>query len=243
MTKLPGDPLARILTVGCISLGALGHTPLAYPAAAAIVYTVWTIVPGIPFSRLLGKLRGALLFLGLIVIANGLTESGRVLFGAGGIYLTAEGLTRGGEQALRLVIVLWGALLLASAGRMEEYQDAAERLTAAKGRPLVAAGAIAIAYLPLLVESAQRVRTARRARGEVEASAIPGGIMQIAGAALPLLASAMRNADSLAEAMESRCYSPALPRTRFRRMPVPATDVITAAAASLLTLAALTGIL
>jgi energy-coupling factor transport system permease protein len=236
------DPLARMITVGCISLGTLSHTPLRYVAIAAGVYLIWTYAAGIPPSALLARLKGAFLFLGLIVFLNAVTESGRVLFEAGGLYVTQEGLAKGGEQALRLSLVLWGAFLMVSTGRIEEFQDAAERWTTRRGRPLVAAGTIAITYLPLLVDTARRVTIARRARGEEDRPRFPGGIAHVAAAALPLLAAAMRNADALAEAMESRCYGTSSPRTRFRQIPVGPFDVVIASTVALVTAATLAGI-
>ena len=220
----------------------LGHTPLLYVALVAGAYSCWSYAAAIPPGALLARLRGALLFLGLIVFVNGLTESGRVLFEADGVYLTREGLARGGEQALRLSIVLWGAFLLTSTVRIEEFQDAAERLTTRRGRPLVAAGTIALTYLPLLIESSRRVTIARRARGEEDRPRFPGGIMHVAAAALPLFISAMRNADALAEAMESRCYDTGSARTPFRHTPVPPRDVAIVLTVALITAAALAGI-
>ena len=95
------------------------------------------------------KTQEALLFVGLIVFINAVNTGGRVLFEAGG-YLTEEGLAKGAEQALRLSIVLWGALLLVTSDRIEDLQDAAERWTSKKGRPIIAAGTIAKCVSPPL---------------------------------------------------------------------------------------------
>ncbi len=240
-TPLLRDPLTRVATVACISLGTLGRSPLWYVAAAAGVYLLWSVGAGLPGAALAARVRGALLFLGLIVVLNGVTVSGRVVMEAGGLYVTREGLGRGAEQALRLCVVMWGALLLVSGARIEEFQDAAERFSARKGRPLLAAGTIAITYLPLLVESARRVATARRARGEKESLRFPRGLMRAASAALPLFASAMRNADALADAMESRCYEPSSPRTPFRCLTVSCADTAIVIAVVLVTAVSLAG--
>jgi energy-coupling factor transport system permease protein len=236
------DPLARLAVVGCISFGTLGHTPLWYAVLACGAYACWTIAERIPFPALLTRLRGALLFLVLIVFLNAVTEGGRVVFETGGLYVTAEGLAKGGEQALRLCTVIWGALILFSTGSIEEYQDAAERWTRRKGRPLLAAGTIALTYLPLLVESARRVTIARRARGEIDRIRFPGGIGQAAAAALPLFAAALRNSDALAEAMESRCYNPSSARTPFRLTRFRGRDAAIVTAVVLFTAAAIAGI-
>jgi energy-coupling factor transporter transmembrane protein EcfT len=240
-TPLLRDPLTRTATVACISLGTLGRTPLWYVAAAAGVYLLWSAGTGLPASALAARVRGALFFLGLIVFLNGVTVSGRVVMEAGGLYLTREGLARGADQALRLCVVMWGALLLVSGATMEEFQDAAERFSSRRGRPLLAAGTIAITYLPLLVESARRVAMARRARGEKESLPFPRGLIRAASGALPLFASAMRNADALAEAMESRCYQPSSARTPFRRLIVTPLDGAIAISAVLFTAFSLAG--
>jgi energy-coupling factor transporter transmembrane protein EcfT len=63
--------------------------------------------------------------------------------------------------------------------------------------------------------------------------------MRAASGALPLFASALRNADALAEAMESRCYEPYAPRTPFRRLTISFADGVIATAAVLVTAASL----
>jgi energy-coupling factor transport system permease protein len=224
------DPLTRTATVACISLGTLSRSPSWYVAAAAGAYFLWSLGAGLPAAALVARARGALLFLCLIVFLNAVTVSGRVVLEAGGVYLTSEGLARGAAQALRLCVVMWGALLLVSGARIEEFQDAAERFSRLKGRPLLAAGTIAITYLPLLVESARRVANARRARGEEESLRFPGGFIRAASGALPLFSAAIRNADALAEAMEARCYEPSSPRTPFRPFTVSPVDAAIVAA-------------
>lgn len=233
------DPAARILAVGCISAGTLGRTSIWYVALAAIVYAAWTIEASLPPRIIIGRLRRALLFLGLIIFINGVTTGGRVVLEAGGFYLTEEGLAKGAEQAIRLSIVLWGALLLVTSNRIEDLQDTAERWTSKKGRPVIAAGTIAIAYLPLFIESARRVTIARRARGERDHPGPRGALGRVAGAAIPLFGSAMRDADALAEAMESRCFDPSAARSPFRRTSISRFDMAAVLAVALITAAAL----
>ncbi len=125
--------------------------------------------------------------------------------------------------------------------RIEELQDAAERWTSKKGRPVLAAGTIAIAYLPLFVESARRVTIARRARGEEDNPGLRGALGRVAGAAIPFLGSAMRDADALAEAMASRCYVPASARTPFHRTTITSGDLAIVIVATSITAAAIAG--
>jgi energy-coupling factor transporter transmembrane protein EcfT len=120
------------------------------------------------------------------------------------------------NQAFRLATALWGASLLVSTTRLEEVLDSAERFTARRGRPLLAAGTIALCYMPLLVERAGRIAIARRARGEDDSRGLFNRLHRLAGSALPLFAAALRDAESLAEAMQARCYEPTSPRQPFR---------------------------
>ena len=233
------DPIARIAVVGCIALGALGGAPAWYMAVAAAFYAAWTAAAAIPPRLLAARVKGAFLFLTLIVLVNAATTSGTVALDIDGLLITKEGLARGAEQAARLCIVLWGALIIVGTGHLEELQDALERWTTRRGRPLVAAGAIAVNYLPSLVESARRVMLARRARGETHRAGPAGTVAQISAAALPLLSAALRNADALAEAMESRCYDTLAPRTRFRRTTLLPGDIGAGIAAAALTVIAL----
>jgi len=193
----------------------------------------------LPLRVMAVRFRRALLFLGLIVFINAVTTGGRVVFESGGLYMTEEGFGKGAEQALRLLIVLWGALLLVTSNRIEDLQDASERWTSKKGRPVIAAGTIAIAYLPQFIESARRVTMARRARGERDHPGPRGALGRVAGAAIPLFGAAMRDADALAEAMESRCFVPSAARTPFRRTVFSRVDMAAVLAVTLITAAAL----
>jgi len=233
------DPIARIIVIGSLSCGALMGGPAWYLAIIVAAYAAWTRLARIPLGALVSRAGAAFLFLGLIVLVNAATTSGTVAFEIGGLYVTREGLARGGMQAARLSLVIWGAMIAVSTGNIEDLQDALERWTARRGRPLVAAGGIAVSHLPSLVESARRVMLARRARGEKDRPGILRAVGQVSAAALPLLACALRDADALAEAMESRCYDPLAPRTPFRTNPVSPKDIGAAVAATALTITAL----
>jgi len=219
------SPYAKLFVVACISFGVLGPSSVLYVAIAGVGYLCWTVLAGVPVTGFLRRIRSGLVFFAVIIVVNALTRNGRVIFDIGGLYVTAEGVIEGMGQALRLIMMLWGGFLLVSSTRLEEFLDAGEMWTRQKGRPLLSAGTIAICYMPVLIESAKRISIARRARGESDLPGLFSGIARAGKSALPLFASALRNADSLAEAMESRCYDPRLPRSRFRLTTVSWPDV------------------
>jgi energy-coupling factor transporter transmembrane protein EcfT len=241
-TPVMKDPTSKLITVGCIAIGTLGPTSSLYLWIAACGYLCWTVAAGIRVRGLTKRLRGAFVFLLVVILVNGASESGRVLFEGWGLYFTLEGLEKGLGQGIRLVTVLWGAWLLVSTTSLENFLDAGERWTRRKGRPLLAAGTIALIYLPILVENARRIVIARRARGESERHRFPSGITRAARGTLPLFAVAMRSADALAEAMEARCYESVSPRTPFRLTTISPLDVFIALCVAGVTAVALVGI-
>lgn len=217
-------PLTRLVVVGCLSFGVLAPTSLLYVCIAVAGYLALTLTAGLPSAGLFKRLRSSVVFLFVIVATNAFSRSGSVILEFDGLYLTQEGITRGFDQSFRLIAVLWGAYYLLSSTRIEDILDVAAGWTRRKGRPLIAAGTIALHYMPVLIESAQRMAIARRARGETDSHGFLNGITRAARSALPLFASALRNADALAEAMEARCFEPSSARSPYRVIPIPFRD-------------------
>ena len=76
--------------------------------------------------------------------------------------------------------------------------------------------AIALRFIPTLIEETDKIMSAQKARG---ADFESGGILQKAKAMIPILVplfiSAFRRADELATAMECRCYHGGEGRTKL----------------------------
>jgi energy-coupling factor transporter transmembrane protein EcfT len=231
-----------MVIAGCISAGALGPTSTVWLALAACGCLWWTVTAEMPAAHLFARVKRSALFLLVIIVASGTTGSGRVLFHEGNLYLTQEGIEGGVMQSFRLLLAVWSATLFVWATRPEEILEMAERWTVRKGRPVIAAGIIALNYLPMLVQSARRIVIARKARGEPESRWLPSGISPVARSALPLFAAAFRNADMLAEAMESRCFDPLSPRSRLTQPDKSPVGFAIASGTALLLVAALIGL-
>ena len=94
---------------------------------------------------------------------------------------------------------------------------------------------IALRFIPTLIEEADKIMSAQKARG---ADFESGGLLRRAKALIPLLVplfiSAFRRADELAVAMECRCYHGGEGRTRMRSLKFGTVDLW-----ALLTVAAL----
>lgn len=218
------DPRTRLIAATCISAGVLAPTSAVYAGAAGAALALWTIAGRIPFPIIVRRVWSARWFLAAIVAVNALTLPGGVIAEAAGLYVTREGLMAGAGQSLRLLVVLWAGSIVTITTPLEEMMDVVEQWTSRRGRPLISVGVVSLNYLPLLIASARRVRAARRARGCDDGRGVIAGIRAASASALPLFAIALRSADALAEAMESRGYSPSSARTPFRRLHMPRLD-------------------
>jgi energy-coupling factor transport system permease protein len=234
------DVRSKLSITLCLSCGVLASRSDWYLAFAVALLVSGSVTSQAPPRLLLRRAWSVRWFLLAIIALNALTLPGSVIAGAGGVYLTREGALNGALQSARILVVLWSATLLMFTSPLEEMMDAAEQWSSRRGRPLVAVGVVTLTYLPLLVECARRVRAARRARGIDDATGPLSGIMGAIASALPLFAIALRNADALADAMESRGYAPGAPRTPFRTLRMPPREAGVLVAVVTLTVAAFT---
>ena len=85
---------------------------------------------------------------------------------------------------------------------------------------------IALRFIPTLIEEAEKIMNAQKARGaDLENGGLKDRVKALIPILIPLLISAVRRAYELAEAMECRCYSGGEGRTRMKQMHLKARDL------------------
>lgn len=100
--------------------------------------------------------------------------------------------------------------------------------------PRVAYGILAAyRFLPLLDTELTQIRAAHRLRGVGEGQGVRGKVQQIHRYTIPLLASAIRKADRVSLAMESRGFGGTRPRSYYRVLRTDGSDWLLALAAIL----------
>lgn len=159
-----------------------------------------------PATVLLG-LRPAAVVLAISVLSNAI-----VLVGQPGVSL--DGLTRSAVVVARIALVVGFALVFSSTTAPPAIADGIAALMAPLRRAGVPVGALAMSasvalrFIPLTVEEADRIRCAQRARGARLDEGGPvrrlGGWAQVL---VPLIVGLFRRADELAQAMTDRCYT------------------------------------
>lgn len=138
--------------------------------------------------------------------------------------ISAEGLRMGSFFCLRLATVVVSAALMTLTTSPMQLTNGLEHLFAPAKRigvpvaELALMISIALRFIPVLVDEAERLRKAQVARG----AEFGGHPIRRARSLLPLLiplfVSAFERADRLALAMESRGYQPGVPRTYYHQL-------------------------
>jgi energy-coupling factor transport system permease protein len=228
------DPRTKLLVFAGI-LVLLFRTGLVGSAVLVAALLLFARAARLPARRLAGNLRALLWFFALTFLFQALWIGPTRLGGFG------PGCVAGVWLVLRLAGMVLAASVLAFttepirlADGMAELLGFLERLRVPV-RDLALVLTLALRFLPTVMEEAQRIVTAQRARG----ARFAGGPLQRARVliplAVPLFAGCLRRADTLALAMEARGYRAGLPRTRLDPLAFGARDawVLTVLAAAL----------
>ncbi|MBZ0271634.1 energy-coupling factor transporter transmembrane protein EcfT [bacterium] len=140
------------------------------------------------------------------------------------VRVTPGSIAHGVAMALRLLAFLLAAMIYLSATRIEEMSFALERL----GVPYRASFALSLAFrlTPLFLESARHIQTAQIARGvDFDAGSVLTRARRYVSILVPVLVAALRNADGLALALESKGFGAPGERTSMFEYRAGAADL------------------
>ena len=149
-------------------------------------------------------------------------QGGTVYADWGWLVISEEGVRQAVFMAIRLTLLLLTGSLLTLTTTSLDITEALERLLMPLARIGVPAHefslvmGIALKFLPQFADEFRVIRSAQLARGaKLATSPTKSGIAGLTSLLVPLLASAFRHADTLANAMDARCYHGAQGRTRL----------------------------
>ena len=186
-----------------------------------LVFCIW--VSRVPVGYIIKGLRPVLFLMAISVIFNLLMIKGEpVLWQWGLIRITAPGVRQAFFMAMRLVFLIMGSALMTYTTTPTALTDGMEkglrflRIFRVPVHEIAMMMSIALRFIPILAEEADKIQKAQMARG---ANFEDGGVIARAKAMIPLLVplfiSAFRRATDLAMAMEARCYHGGEGRTKM----------------------------
>jgi ABC-type cobalt transport system, permease component cbiQ and related transporters len=193
-----------------------------YLLASAYLVTA-VVLSKVPLKFMLKGLK-AIVFLLLISVGfNLFLTAGTPIFKWGFLQITKEGLSLSILMAVRLIFLIVGSSIMTLTTTPNSLTDGLEKglgfLKAVKVpvHEISMMMAIALRFIPILIEETDKIMKAQMARG---ADFESGNIIQKAKAMVPLLVplfiSAFRRATDLAMAMEARCYHGGEGRTKMK---------------------------
>ncbi|MBO4377788.1 MAG: energy-coupling factor transporter transmembrane protein EcfT, partial [Clostridia bacterium] len=226
------DPRIKIiLTIAFIVAVFLGTSLWAFiPVAAYIILAA--VLAHLPLKLLLKGIKPLRIILIFTFLLNLFFNAGEtVLLEVWKIRITLEGLLTAIRFSMRLVFLVSGASLLTLTTPPVVLTDGMERLLSPlrkigfPAHELAMMMSIALRFIPVLLEEADKIMKAQMARG---ADFESGNLIQRAKSMVPLLVplfvSAFRRAGDLAMAMEARCYHGGEGRTRLRVLKLTMND-------------------
>ncbi len=201
--------------------------------AAVSVFSI-LLVSKVPFKLYLKNMKAILPVLIFTAIINMFYGEGEPIVSFWIFSLTTEGISRAIFMALRIALLIFISSALTYTTTPNDLTDAIEHLLS----PLKYVGlknavhimammmTIALRFIPTLIEEAEKVMNAQKARGaDLESGGLIDRVKALIPILIPLLLSAVRRAYELAEAMECRCYNGGEGKTRMKQMTLSVCDL------------------
>ena len=228
------DPRTKILLTVLYIAALFCAKGLVTYGIAALVLFLCARISKVKAKALFRGLKPVFIIILFTALLNLLfTPGGQVLVHVGFLKITDLGLRTACFMVLRIILLITGTFLLTYTTSPISLTDGLERLLGGLKRfrvpvhELAMMMAIALRFIPTLIEETDKIMSAQKARG---ADFESGNLIQKAKAMLPLLVplfiSAFRRADELATAMECRCYHGGEGRTKLHVLKYQRRDYI-----------------
>ncbi|HIU68230.1 MAG TPA: energy-coupling factor transporter transmembrane protein EcfT [Candidatus Caccomorpha excrementavium] len=200
----------------------LFDTFICYAAAALFLFAVIRISK-VPIRFIVRGLKSIVILLLFAVVFNIFLTPGEVLFRAGFIRITREGLRLAAFMGIRMILLIMGSSIMTFTTTPNQLTDGLESLLG----PLKKLGvpvheiammmSIALRFIPILLEETDKIMKAQQARcADFESGGLVSKAKSLVPILVPLFVSAFRRANDLALAMEARCYRGGEGRTKMK---------------------------
>lgn len=236
------DPRTKFLAVMALMVGTVTTTQWAPAALVAAAVLAGAAVAHLPLRLVLRNLIPFVWLFAFTFFLHAVMTPGQVVWRlpVADVPFTDAGLRLGTLFTVRLAAVVTTAALLTLTTAPMEITDGLERLLSPLRRfgfpahELAMMVSIALRFIPVLVEEAERLHRAQVSRGADFSGGPIARARKLVPLLVPLFIAAFARADRLALAMESRCYRGGEGRTSYRQLCFAWRDLAAAALTALL---------
>lgn len=177
----------------------------------------------VPFKFMIKGLKGILVIMLITLAFNLFLTPGEVIFRLGFLKMTKEGVSLAARMGIRLTYLVIGSSVMTLTTTPNQLTDGLERLLNPLKKihvpvhEIAMMMSIALRFIPILIEEADKIMKAQIARGaDFESGSMITKIKNMVPLLIPLFVSAFRRANDLAMAMEARCYHGSEGRTQMK---------------------------
>ncbi|MFW0895723.1 energy-coupling factor transporter ATPase [Gardnerella sp. Marseille-Q9179] len=228
------DPRATLLSCFILMLSAFSITNYIQLAILAFVTFTLTVAAKIPFVKLISSLHmiiAVFVFSGLLNILA--VRTGTVLANIATIPITTDGINYAILFATRFsLVIIIGAVLVLTMSQTTLSESCTRLLSPLRhiGIPtqeIALIMSLALRFLPTLSAEAHSVALAQIARGSsIRDGSFKQRVHAITALIVPGFAGVIRHADTLALALDARCYTPGAERTHLHSWKMSIKDVL-----------------
>ena len=228
------DPRATLLSCFILMLSAFSITNYIQLAILAFVTFTLTVAAKIPFVKLIASLHmiiAVFVFSGLLNILA--VRTGTVLANIATIPITTDGMNYAILFATRFsLVIIIGAILVLTMSQTTLSESCTRLLSPLRhiGIPtqeIALIMSLALRFLPTLSAEAHSVALAQIARGSsIRDGSFKQRVHAITALIVPGFAGVIRHADTLALALDARCYTPGAERTHLYSWKIRIKDVL-----------------
>lgn len=219
------DPRVKLLWtfVFIISLFVFGN-PFSYCLATALL-AICVIITKIPFRYMIRGMKPIIALLLFTIVLDLFLTSGHVIARFWRLTITREGVILAVHVTVRFLYLILASSILMLTTTPIRLTDALEKSLAplkkikAPVHEIAMIMSIALRFIPILIEEADRIMKAQSARGmDFEHGNIAKRVKNLLPLLVPLFAAAFRRAEDLAMAMDARCYRGGEGRTKMNAL-------------------------
>lgn len=227
------DPRVKLfgLLIFIISLFVFGNIVSYLVATAALIACI--LLSRVPFKYIVRGLKPIMMLLIFTTILNIFVTPGKVVFKIAALTITKEGIYLSIHVVVRLMYLIIGSSLLTFTTTPTRLTDALEKVLRPLSKIKVPVHeiammmSIAVRFIPILVEEADKIMKAQASRGvDFQVKNPVKKVKNMMPVVVPLFISAIRRANELALAMEARCYQGGEGRTKMRVLKYNKTDMV-----------------